>query len=214
MDYTPANKIQNCSSKHPNYIYIFKIWKCDYILIWIDYTVLTWSSNKVGLLNHKNICLHMLWIYVSYIYKRFWFATVKQGFPSRRHHRKQVTIHQRLGIKEATQRRTIRKSVAVKREKRGWLRRGLELIDQIDGGQIRSRMAGPPWECQLSQSQINLEGKINYALFLLLRALPHAEEDFPIEICKYFSACFVCANDQEIGEFVARLPESKAAIKA
>ena len=53
------------------------------------------------------------------------------------------------------------------------------------------------------QSQINLEGKINYALFLLLRALPHAEEDFPIEICKYFSACFVCANGQEIGENVA-----------
>ena len=45
------------------------------------------------------------------------------------------------------------------------------------------------------QSQINLEGKINYALFL--------RKDFPIEICKYFSACFVCANGQEIGEIVA-----------
>ena len=41
---------------------------------------------------------------------------------SERHHvndlSAKVTIHERSGIKEAAQRRTIRKSVAVKREKR------------------------------------------------------------------------------------------------
>ena len=66
----------------------------------------------------------------------------------------------------------------MKREKRGWLRWGLELIDQIDGW---SKSGGDhPGNAKLSQSQINLEGKINYALFL--------RKDFPIEICKYFSA--------------------------
>ena len=69
----------------------------------------------------------------------------------------------------------------------------MELIDQIDGW---SKSGGDhPGNAKLSQSQINLEGKINYALFL--------RKDFPIEICKYFSACFVCANGQEIGEIVA-----------
>ena len=58
----------------------------------------------------------------------------------------------------------------------------------------------PPWECQLSNHKLIWKGKL--ITRSSCRALCRAE-DFPIEICKYFSACFVCANGQEIGENVA-----------
>ena len=99
------------------------------------------------------------------------------GFPSMRYHPKQVTTPQRSGIKARW--RTIRKSVAAPKGEKKMTAGGLELIDQIDGGAKSGAEQGPPWECQLSRSQINLEGKINYALFLPLRALPLARGGFP-----------------------------------
>ena len=60
-------------------------------------------------------------------------------FPSRRDHPKRVTTPQRSGIKEPALWRTIRKSVAAEKGEKKMTAGGLELIDQIDGGQIRSR---------------------------------------------------------------------------
>ena len=142
-----------------------------------------------------------------YVYACKICCRVKPGFPSGaiiRPIRMQVTIHERSGIKEAAQRRTIRKSVAVKREKR-----------EDDCGAIGAYWSNwwsapnqeqparerPPWECQLSNHKLIWKGKL--ITRSSCRALCRAEEDFPIEICKYFSACFVCANGQEIGEIVA-----------
>ena len=82
---------------------------------------------------------------------------------------------------------------------------GLELIDQIDGssGQIRSRGPDHPGNANFPNHKLIWKGKLitRSSCRALCRTL--LAEDFPIEICKYFSACFVCGNDQEIGEFVA-----------
>ena len=94
---------------------------------------------------------------------------------------------------------------------------GLELIDQIDGSVQSKSGAGwsdHPGNANFPNHKLIWKGKLitRSSCRALCRTL--LAEDFPIEICKYFSACFVCANDQEIGEFESRLRESKAAIKA
>ena len=101
----------------------------------------------------------------------------------------------------------------LQREKRRWLRVDWSLLIKLMAGPNQEQSRDHPGNANFPDHKLIWKGKLitrSSCRCALCRSLA---EDFPIEICKYFSGCFVCGNDQEIGGFVADCRNQRRQLK-